>query len=297
MDINDAPNRATLTKGPVQQEIHRDTGAGVSTKGVWYPKREDYRPGDEEPLYLEVTAPTREAVRHGVEAVRAVMNREPEPAPSARPSGRRPEAKVTVDIESRQRWFNVRSKVVGPGGMFVKYIQEETGTRVQVKGLGSGYVEYNTGAEADEPMHIHIVGPDPSRVQEAKELAEDLMEVVREEYAKTKAFYEGGAPPQAADGGHGGYGSRTGSTPSASAAATSNPPIHLGGGDSRAAAVRVQRDPSPARAEPAQVKTAEQETIDKYWRDYISWEKSFIEYHSREPRPDEGKQQVPPEYM
>ena len=40
--------------------------------------------------------------------------------------------------------------------MFVKYIQQETGTRVQIKGLGSGFVDAETGRESDEPMHIHI---------------------------------------------------------------------------------------------------------------------------------------------
>jgi hypothetical protein len=41
-------------------------------------------------------------------------------------------------------------------GMFVKYIQSETGTRVQIKGLGSGFYENETGAESPEPMHINI---------------------------------------------------------------------------------------------------------------------------------------------
>lgn len=40
--------------------------------------------------------------------------------------------------------------------MFVKYIQQETGTRVQIKGVGSGFVDQETGRESDEPMHIHI---------------------------------------------------------------------------------------------------------------------------------------------
>jgi hypothetical protein len=40
--------------------------------------------------------------------------------------------------------------------MFVKYIQAETGARVQIKGLGSGFMEADTGREAEEPMHINI---------------------------------------------------------------------------------------------------------------------------------------------
>lgn len=41
-------------------------------------------------------------------------------------------------------------------GMFVKYIQQETGTRVQIKGIGSGFVDQETGHEHDEPMYIHV---------------------------------------------------------------------------------------------------------------------------------------------
>lgn len=85
-----------------------------------------------------------------------------------------PEEKLPINLES-MRNFNVRAKVVGPGvraisskialrfadfgslqGMFVKYIQSETGTRVQIKGIGSGFYENETGAEAQEPMHINI---------------------------------------------------------------------------------------------------------------------------------------------
>lgn len=55
------------------------------------------------------------------------------------------------------RNFNVRAKIVGPAGLFVKYIQQETGCRVQIKGLGSGFVEQETGREADEPIHVAIV--------------------------------------------------------------------------------------------------------------------------------------------
>ncbi len=41
-------------------------------------------------------------------------------------------------------------------GMFVKYIQAETGARVQIKGLGSGFMEQDTGRESEEPMHINV---------------------------------------------------------------------------------------------------------------------------------------------
>ena len=89
--------------------------------------------------------------------------------------------------------------------MFVKYIQQETGTRVQIKGLGSGFVDQETGQEHDEPMYIHVTyvlcrfcpvrlltlqcrGPDEGQVQRAKVLTEDLLEVVRQEHAKVKTM-------------------------------------------------------------------------------------------------------------
>jgi hypothetical protein len=114
-----------------------------------------------------------------------------------------PEAKLPVGIESIRN-FNVRAKVVGPQGMFVKYIQQETQARVQIKGVGSGFIDQETGRESDEPMHIHITSvffpsspfqtgwveyiyrraPDDQQVNRARVLTEDLLEVVRIEHGK-----------------------------------------------------------------------------------------------------------------
>jgi len=94
-----------------------------------------------------------------------------------------PEEKLPVGLESLRN-FNVRAKVVGPQGSFVKYIQQETGTRVQIKGIGSGFIDQETGRESDEPLYIHITGPDEAQVARAKVLTEDLLLVVRSEHAK-----------------------------------------------------------------------------------------------------------------
>ena len=92
----------------------------------------------------------------------------------------------------------------GLQGVFVKYIQQETQTRVQIKGIGSGFVDQETGREADEPMYIHVTlvfpivatnsnsrgdlsGPDEQQVARAKALTEDLLEVVHAEHGKVKA--------------------------------------------------------------------------------------------------------------
>lgn len=58
--------------------------------------------------------------------------------------------------------FNLRAQVVGRGGDNVKYIQQETACKVQIKGRGSGFLEPNTGQEDDEPMYLHIAFVFPS---------------------------------------------------------------------------------------------------------------------------------------
>lgn len=83
--------------------------------------------------------------------------------------------------------FNVRAQVVGPSGQYVKHIQQETRCRVQIKGRGSGFMEHATGRESDDPMYLHVAGPDPKEVVKAKELCEDLLNNVRTEYERFKA--------------------------------------------------------------------------------------------------------------
>lgn len=56
-----------------------------------------------------------------------------------------------------ERTFNVRAKIVGPGGQYVKHVQNETRTRVKLKGQGSGFLEVETGREAEEPLYISIL--------------------------------------------------------------------------------------------------------------------------------------------
>lgn len=153
-------------------QIANATGASVTTKGVWLPDRSKAGP-NEEPLYLHIAGPTQAIVDLAAAKVNELVNQDLGPLVEDRSQfaknreryfeqgrdqgGKRkwPEEKLAIGLES-MRNFNVRAKVVGPGGMFVKYIQAETGTRVQIKGLGSGFIENETGREAEEPMHVYI---------------------------------------------------------------------------------------------------------------------------------------------
>jgi hypothetical protein len=180
-----------LTRGTTQQELHEETGASVSTKGTWYPDRSKATEKDP-PLYLHISATSKEILQKAIDRVNELLATDLGPLVDDRTNRGKerrkwPEEKVQVGLESIRN-FNVRAKVVGPQGMFVKYIQQETGTRVQIKGLGSGFIDQETGQETNEPMHIHITGPDEAQVARAKALADDLLEVVRSEHAKVAAW-------------------------------------------------------------------------------------------------------------
>jgi hypothetical protein len=112
-----------------------------------------------------------------------------------------PEERIPIDMEPIPG-FNLRAQVVGHGGAYVKHIQQETRCRVQIKGRGSGFMEHATGAEADEPMYLHVAGPDPKEVQKAKELCVDLLANVRQQYERFKA----NPPPQRMESYTDGYG-------------------------------------------------------------------------------------------
>lgn len=49
-------------------QIHEDTGASVSTKGVWYPDRTKATEKDP-PLYLHLSASSREALQTAIDRI------------------------------------------------------------------------------------------------------------------------------------------------------------------------------------------------------------------------------------
>ena len=54
-------------------QIHEETGASVSTKGVWYPDRSKATEKDP-PLYLHITAATQEALQKAINRIDELMN-------------------------------------------------------------------------------------------------------------------------------------------------------------------------------------------------------------------------------
>lgn len=123
------------------------------------------------PLYLHVTHTTKEGLEKAIKMIEDLKSQELpnliDPARFRRRDappqferderGRRkwPEARVPVDLEPIHG-FNLRAAVVGTSGNNVKWIQSETGCKVQIKGRGSGFLEHDTNQESEENMYLHI---------------------------------------------------------------------------------------------------------------------------------------------
>ncbi|MCJ1449633.1 MAG: hypothetical protein MMC23_010155 [Stictis urceolatum] len=219
IEVNDLRNRYTLTKGSTQKTIKEETGADVTTRGNYYPDK-SMATAANPPLYLHVTSTSKDGLEKAVQRIEELMKQElpnlvderrfrrREPEQFERDElGRRkwPEERIPIELEPLPG-FNLRAQVVGHGGAYVKHIQQETRCRVQIKGRGSGFMENGTGQESDEPMYLHVAGPDPREVQRAKELCEDLLGNVGEQYQRHKEN-----PPQRAYGGSA-YGDRHGAS-------------------------------------------------------------------------------------
>ncbi|KAI1172366.1 hypothetical protein F4777DRAFT_562077, partial [Nemania sp. FL0916] len=214
IEVNDLRNRYLLTKGSTQKMIKEETGADVTTRGEYYPDKSMATP-TAPPLYLHITSTSKAGLDSAVEKIQEMMKQELPNLVDERRFRRRDQEQVERDELGRRKWpeakipislepvqgFNLRAQIVGHGGAYVKHIQQETGCRVQIKGRGSGYLEASTNEESAEDMFLHVAGPDPKMVEKAKELCEDLVGKVKEEYEDFKS-----RPPRQHYGGHGGGG-------------------------------------------------------------------------------------------
>lgn len=308
IDINDHRNRYLLTKRQTQLDLYREFGTRVFTKGTWYPDRTKVRPHDP-PLYLHISADTKEALDRTIARIYELMSRDLPPLLDDRLHRRDdrfmnwPEEKVPVVMESLRN-FNVRSKLVGPGGMFVKYIQSETRVRTQIRGQGSGYYEAETGRELEEPLHIHLSYVHCLRAQ--------LTPGARKRHScarpaslhsiwwtrsrpngrrRTRPLDWALHPTQAR------WRHRRRRRRRTKCHHRPRTKCH----------VSISTHPAPPPTdEPAQPEPPKEEAngvseeeaaLRQYWKDYVAWEKSFVDYHGRKPTKEEGGQDVPPEHQ
>ena len=187
VEINDVKNRYILTKSATQLKIKQSAGVDIVTRGKYYPVRSLVTDRDP-PLYLHVTAKTQKELDEGLKMINELIEQELpallEPMDTRKNHRSGLYAKVVVDVEAPT--MNLRAKVVGPGGQYVKHIQQVTGTKLQLKGRGSGFIEHSTGKEADEPLFVSIYGQSDQDVDSAKKLCLDLIDTIRKDVDKFK---------------------------------------------------------------------------------------------------------------
>ncbi|KAA1082292.1 hypothetical protein PGTUg99_031673 [Puccinia graminis f. sp. tritici] len=150
IDINDQRNRYLLTKGPTQAEIQAETGCSVTTKGQWYPDRTKAHDRDP-PLYLHLTATSQEILDKGIAKVNELIEQDLGPLTEAPFVHQRRERR---EPRERQKWPEHKLEIG---------LENLRNFNVRAKVVGPGNIK-------------------------AKELAEDLLEAVKEKWAEAKAI-------------------------------------------------------------------------------------------------------------
>lgn len=160
IDINDSTRKGQLTKKQTHEDITKATGASILIRGRYRP------PGDtsteERPLHLHLEARSQEELDAAEAIIREIMGPMAplteetvvaplplppppstfvpgQPIPVSRPTGPPPSNAplmhtCTLEVGVDQAaGYQVRGKLLGPKGSYLKHIQDQTGVRVQLR--------------------------------------------------------------------------------------------------------------------------------------------------------------------
>lgn len=178
IEINDSPQRASLTRGGTQDRLSSQFSVSVTTKGRYYAPHEkaNLSSSTERPLYLLIEAPDQEkldAAKAAIEKIKEMGGQTPTY------ERRKITAKVWVNIEIQQGSpFDLVAKLTGPENSYLKHIATESGCKVELRGRGSGTFERASGRESHENLHIFLEHVDRHSVNTARGLCENLVKVV-----------------------------------------------------------------------------------------------------------------------
>ncbi|XP_055854995.1 putative mediator of RNA polymerase II transcription subunit 12 isoform X3 [Episyrphus balteatus] len=90
--------------------------------------------------------------------------------------------KLTIGLDHVPPSFNLREQLTGVAGANLQYIRKETGVNITLRGIGSLFIEPNTGTESQEPLHFFIEHQRLENLNSAKQLAKNLIETLQQEF-------------------------------------------------------------------------------------------------------------------
>mmetsp|Transcript_33742 Transcript_33742/g.47082 ORF Transcript_33742/g.47082 Transcript_33742/m.47082 type:complete len:376 (-) Transcript_33742:253-1380(-) len=199
IDINDVPweRRTHLTMTATHMRINKETGSVISILGR-YVGPEELKTEDEKRLRLRVSAVSAEMLDAGVNMVYKLIN--DGNSYTWAPGGGLPfSEKVTIDIPNVPG-FNLKYRIIGPQGGFIKYIEERAGIRVFLRGRGSGFIEGALGREMEETMFLYLASRDRESLELARVLARNLIDTVAQDFVNwgggTRGFNPKGGDAQ-----------------------------------------------------------------------------------------------------
>ncbi|CAG5100365.1 Similar to khdc4: KH homology domain-containing protein 4 (Xenopus laevis) [Cotesia congregata] len=206
-DINETPPsaRTLLTKGYIQDEINSFSGTTVSTRGRYMTEQEKTRCPNERPLYLYIQGHSKNNIDLAIQKINEIIKTEyqsslnrpsrftnaPPPLMSLH-TGVPSVEKICIGIENAPQSFDLRGRIIGTGGANLLYIRGETGANVTLRGRGSQFVDPSLGTESPEPLHLYIEHPKSEALQNAKQLAINLIQTMQSEF---QSFIQQQLPP------------------------------------------------------------------------------------------------------
>ncbi|XP_024006898.1 protein RIK isoform X2 [Eutrema salsugineum] len=207
--INDAEAslRHKLTKRSTQEEIQRSTGAVVITRGKY--RLPSAPPDGEKPLYLHISAAAH--LKETAERILAVDRAAAMIEEMMKQKTNSQAGLVgfqTVKMLSTCVYLgfeadpssNVAARIRGPNDQYINHIMNETGATVVLRGRGSGSLENQHSEEALQPLHLLLSSSNPKSIDDAKRLAENLMDTISVEFGASRVssskVYGAVPPPQ-----------------------------------------------------------------------------------------------------
>ncbi|KAH9299379.1 hypothetical protein KI387_031061, partial [Taxus chinensis] len=196
---SDPTVRYKLTKRQTQEEIQAKTGAVVITRGKYRPPNGPIE--NEKPLYLHIssgahlkdTAERIKAVDQAAVMVEEILKQGRQPqsastllcaAPVTGALATPPfSTAVFVGLEADPT-LHLVSRIRGPNDQYINHIMNETGATIVLRGRGSENYEGPLGEEIQQPLHLFISSDNAKSLDDAKSLADNLLETVRSECLK-----------------------------------------------------------------------------------------------------------------